>query len=176
MTSSCVHRPIVRSIMASSDRSIVRPISDHSWHHAIDLTINYGVRRSIARSIMASYDRSYDQSWRQASDRTIGGSTVCSVSTCNQSGHLAPVALQHLMTYGGWHNQLSGGTTSCTTNRVTAWSMINHKWLSDHARQVVRSRNTYLRPHTICNRILAILNMTVDFAATDFALAIIQGD
>ena len=37
---------------------------------------------------------------------------------------------------------------------------------------LARSRKTYLRPLTIWNRSLEVLNMTIDLGATDFALAI----
>ena len=51
-------------------------------------------------------------------------------------------------------------------------STIIHNWWFHHAQLVVRSRELYLRPLTIWNRRFEVLNMTIDIAATDFALAI----
>ena len=58
--------PIVRSIVASCDRSY-----NQSWHPATDRTINRGILRPIVQSIVASVDRSHNQSWHPATDRTI---------------------------------------------------------------------------------------------------------
>ena len=52
-TSGSVHRPIVRSIIASEDRSY-----EQSWRWVTDRTINRGIMRSIVRSILESGDRS----------------------------------------------------------------------------------------------------------------------
>ena len=51
-------------------------------------------------------------------------------------------------------------------------SAIIHNWSCHHARLVVRSRKTYLRPLAIWNRRLQVLNMTIDLVATDLPLAI----
>ena len=81
-------RPMVRSIVASCDRSY-----EHSWHPVAECTIccgtqrsivdqswgatiNRTINRSIVRPIVATYDRSYDQSWHQTTDRTINRSIV----------------------------------------------------------------------------------------------------
>ena len=82
------------------------------------------------------------------------------------------VLLPIVRSYDRWHHQSSGGTTSCTTNRATDWPTIMHDWWCDHSRLVVRPCKTSLRPLTIWNRRSEVLNMTIDLAATDFALAI----
>ena len=81
------------------------------------------------------------------------------------------VALPHLMPYDGWYYQC------CQVARPVARPIVrlrdprsnanggatmNYRWY-DHVRDIC---------NRIFNRRLAILNMTVDFAATDFALVI----
>ena len=77
----CILRPLVRAIVAYSDRSY-----EHSWHPVTERTINRGTRipmvrsivgatidrttnrcivRPIVRSLVATYDRSYDHTWHQ---------------------------------------------------------------------------------------------------------------
>ena len=135
---------MVRSTVASCDRAY-----DQSWHPTTDGTINRGVQRSIARSIVATYDRSYDQPWHPTTDHTINRGTQrpivrSIVASCDRS-----------------YDQ------SCDCR-----SAIIHNWWCHHARLVVRSRKTYLRLPTIWNRRIEVLNITLDLAATDFALAI----
>ena len=58
------HRPILRSIIASDDRSY-----HQSACRVTDRTINRGILRPIIRSVMGYCDRSHDQSWHPATDR-----------------------------------------------------------------------------------------------------------
>ena len=102
----------------------------------------------IARSIVASCDRSL----RATTDRTISRGNRCTkrpivrsiVASCDRS-----------------YDQ------SCDYR-----SAIIHNWRCHHARLVVRSRKTYLRPLTILNLRFEVLNMTINLVTTDFALAI----
>ena len=91
-------RPMVRSIVASCDRSYEQSWHpacersyEHSWHPMTERTISRGTRRPVVQSIVgcndrshnrpivASYDRSYDQSWQswhQTTARTINCSIM----------------------------------------------------------------------------------------------------
>ena len=69
------------------------------------------------------------------------------------------------------HNQSEQLVTGRTTDRATVWHTITHNWWCDHTRLVVRSWETCLRL-VIADRSQAILNMTVDLVATDFARTI----
>ena len=48
-------------------------------------------------------------------------------------------------------------------------SAIINNWWCHHTRLVVRSCESYLRPLTIWNRRLEVLNMTIDLVTTEFA-------
>ena len=129
--------------MASCDRAY-----DESWHPTTDRTINRGVQRSIARSIIASCDRSL----RPTTNRTINR---------DNRGTKRPIVRSIVPSCDRSNDK------SCDYR-----SAIIHNWWCPHARLAVRSRKTNLRPLTIWNRRLDVLNMTIDLAATDLALAI----
>ncbi len=101
------------------------------------------------RLVVAINARSYDQLLRSTTDRTI-----------NQ-GVRRLIVRSILASCDGSYEQ------SCDYR-----STIIHNWSCHHARLVVRSSKTYLRPLTILNRRLEVLNMTIDLAVTDFPLAI----
>ena len=124
-----------------------------------DSTINRGVQRSLARSIVATYDRSYDQSWHPTTDRTINSGIRRTI--VRSIVHRRPIVRSIVTSCDRPYEQ------SCYCR-----SGIIDNWWCHHARLVVRSPKTYLRPLTIGNRRLEVLNMTNDLAATDFALAI----
>ena len=129
--------------MASCDRAY-----DQSRHSTVDRTINNGVQRSIARSIVASCDRSL----QPTTDRTI---------TRGNRGTKRLIVRSIVASCDRSYDR------SCD-NR----SAIIHNWWFHHTRLAVRLRKTYLRPLTIWNRSLDVLNMTIDLITTDFALAI----
>ena len=141
-------RPIVRSIVAT------------------DRTINRDGRRPMVGSIVASCDRSYEHSWHPVAECTIScgtrrlivdqslGATI--KRTINRS-IMRPI----VVTYDRSYDQ------SCDFR-----SAIIHNWWFHHARLVVRSRKTYLRPLAIWNRRLYVLNMTIDLVTTHFALTV----
>ena len=159
-------RPVVRSIVASGDRSYEQswhPAYDgsyeQSWHPVTECTINCGTQRpiadqswgkqSIARSIVASFDRS------------LRPTTHCTINRDNR-GTKRPIIRSIVASCDRSYDQ------SCDYRSATI-----HNWSCHHARLVVRSRKTYLRPLTIWNRRLEVLNMTIDLV-THFALPIIH--
>ena len=101
--------------------------------------------RPIARAIVASCDRAYDQSWHPTTDGTINR---------------------------GIQRPIERPIVASCDRSCDCRSAIIHNWWCHHARLVVRSRNTYLRPFTIWSCRLEVLNMTIDIAATDVAIAI----
>ena len=109
-------------------------------------------QRPIVRSVIAPDDRSYDQSWGPTIDRMI--------NRCN----LRPI-VRSIMAPDDRSYDRSQDSCDCR-------SAIIDNWWCHHARLVVRSRKTYLRPLSIWNRRLEVLNTTIDLAATEFALAI----
>ena len=98
------HRPIVRLIIASDDRSY-----DQSCCPATDRTITRAARRPIVRSLVAFSERLH---FFGIMVQTIGG------TTSRKAVQL--VAPTNVVSYNGWHHKLSEDTTSCTTSRVTA--------------------------------------------------------
>ena len=124
--------------MASCDR-----VYDQSWHPTADRTISRGGQRSIARSIVALCERSL----RPTTDRTINR---------GNRGTKRPIVLSIVASCERAYDQ------SCDYR-----SAIFHNWSYHHARLLVRSRNTYLRPLKIWNHRLQVLNMTIDHVATD---------
>ena len=150
-------RPMVPQIVASCDRSY-----EHSWHPVTERRIDRGIRRPI---------RSYDQSWAATIDRTINRSIVrLIVATYDryydqswQSWHQTPIVRSIVVPCERSYDQ------SCDYR-----SAIIHNWWCHHARLVVRSRKTYMRPLTIFSRRLEVVNMTIDLVTTDFALTIIH--
>ena len=153
-TSGSDQRPMCDQLFRpTTDRTINRVDRsyDQSWRLATDGTINRGGRRPMVRSIVASCDWSYKQSWGATIDRTINRSIV------------RPIVATYDLSYNqSWHQ-----TTDRTINRSIVRLPIR-----DHPQLVVRSRKTYLRPLTIWNRRLEVLNMTIDLVTTDFALVI----
>ena len=116
-----VRRPIARSIVTSCDRAC-----DQSLHPATDRTSNRDdPRRPLVRSIVGSNDRSHDRSLRHTTDRTIN------------RGAQRPIVRSIVASYDQSYDQ------SCDCR-----SAIIHNWWCHHARLVVRSRKTYLRPLT----------------------------
>ena len=116
---------------------------------------------------MASGDRSHDQSWYHATDHTIKHgvqrpivrSIVASGDgSHDQSWHLRPIVR---LVVG-----LPPVVKSCNPRSSTSGVATSHDWWYEHA-----IGPTYPRPVTIWNRRLEVLNMTIDLAATDFALA-----
>ena len=108
-----------------------------------DRTINHAARRPIVRSIVGRNDRTINRGNR--GNRGTKRPTLRSiVASCDRS-----------------YDQ------SCDYR-----SAIIHNWWRHHARLVVRSRKTYLRPLTIWNRRSEVFNMTIDLVTTDFTLAI----
>ena len=103
------------------------------------------MQRSNARSIVASCDRSL----LPTTDRTINRGTK------------RPIVRSIVASCDGSYDQ------SCDFR-----SAIIHNWWFHHARLVVRSRRTYLRPLAIWNRRLYVLNMTIDLVTTHFALTV----
>ena len=103
------------------------------------------MQRSNARSIVASCDRSL----RPTTDRTIN------------RGTRRPIVRSIVASCDRSYDQ------SCDFR-----SAIIHNWWFHHARLVVRSRKTYLRPLAIWNRRLYVLNMTIDLVTTHFALSV----
>ena len=112
-------------------------------------TISYCARPPIVRSIVTAGDRWYDQSLHPATHRT------------RNRGTKRPIVRSIVASCDRSYDQSCGYR-----------SAIIHDWWCHHARLVVRSRKTYLRPLTIWNRRLEVLNMTIDLVTTDFALAI----
>ena len=149
-----VRRPMVRLIVAFCDRSCdqsCHPTCDQSyehWWHPIERTISRGLQRSIARSIVASCDRSL----QPTTDRTINR---------GNRGTQRPITRSIAASWDRPYDQ------SCDYRSATI-----HNWWCHHVQLVVRSRKTYLRPLTIWNRRLEVLNMTIDLVTTHFALAI----
>ena len=124
---------------------------------------------AIARSVIVPDDWSYgsivtvgdrwnDQSWHPVTERTITHGTRRAILR-------SIVAPDDRSCDQAWGPM----TTDRTINRATADPRSS---TTGHTRLVVRSRKTYLRPLTIWNCRLDVLNMTIDFAATDYALAI----
>ena len=141
----CMLRPIVRAIVVSCDRAY-----DESLHPTTDRMINREVQRSITRSIVVTYDRSwYDQSWHPTTDHTT------------DRGTRRPIA-----------RSIVASDERSDDQWCDCRSAIIHNWRCHQARLLVRSGNTYLRPLTIWNRRLEVLNITSELAATDFTLAI----
>ena len=106
---------IVRLLVAIIDRSYA---CDQSLCRVTDRTINRGVRQPIARSIVASCDRNPTN--RGICHRSYDWSYPQSQSRATNRDRSRVVALPNVMSCDGWYHQSSGGTTSCTTNRVTA--------------------------------------------------------
>ena len=110
--------------------------------------------RLYDQSIVASCDRSYEQSWHPVTDRA------------GTRGILLPSVRSSVAPEDRWYDQSWGATIDRTINRSIV-------------RPIVRSIvATYNRSYdqswhqTILNRRLEVLNMTIDLATTDFALAI----
>ena len=126
---------------------------DQSWHPTIDRMINRGILRPIV-----------DQSWHPTIDRTIN------------RGILRPIV------YQSWHPTIDR-TTSRRASRMG--SDLNPRNISElysvseqsiggtTGRKVVRPvARLIVRPLTIWNRRLQVLNMTIELVATDLPLAI----
>ena len=144
-------RPLVRSIVASCDRSYEQswhPACDRSyehssrWHPVTERTINRDTRRPIVRSLVGCNHRSIVASYANCCDTRPTVRSV--VASCDRS-----------------YDQ------SCDYG-----SAIIHNWWCHHARLVARSRSTYLQPLTTWNRRLQVLHMIIELVATDIALAI----
>ena len=121
-TSSSDGRPIVRSIIASDDRSYYQ-----SWSLMNDRTINRGVRRHVTRSVLASGNRLHDQSWHPATDRPSNRGMIVRLvvppvaKPCDKSGQVASSrTTERGHTTSGTTNYCSGGSTSCMAKRATA--------------------------------------------------------
>ena len=75
--SYCARRPIVRSIVASGDRSYAQshPVAEHTYdqslHPATGRTCNRDGRQPMVRPTVAYCDRSYEQSQHIVTERTI---------------------------------------------------------------------------------------------------------
>ena len=155
----------------------------------------------MVRSIVASCDRSYEQSWHPACDRSCDrswhpmterminrGTRRSIVASCDQS--LRPTTdRRSIVAIVAPNDQTTDRTINCSIMRAIGRSIVAscersydqscdyrsaiiHNGSCHHARLVVRSRKTYLRPLAIWNRRLQVLNMTIDLVATDLPLAI----
>ena len=106
-------------------------------------SIESGILRPIVRAIVVSCDRSYEHSWHPVTERTINRGT---------------------------RRQMVRSMVGCNDR-----SQINRSIVRPIVRSIVA---TYDRSYdqswqqTIWNRRLEVLNMTIDFATTVFALAI----
>ena len=93
------------------------------------------------------------------------------VRLCDHSEQVVSSCTTNVMSYDGWNHQSSGIARPivrlCHPRSSTTGGATIHDWW-------FRSRKTYLGPHTIWNRRLEGLNMLIDLAATDFAMAIIH--
>ena len=115
---------------------------------------------------MAPDGRLYDHSWGATIDRTINRSIVRPIiatydRSYDQSWHKTQIVRSIVASCDRSYDQ------SCDYR-----SVIIRNWWCHHARLVVRSCKTYLRPLTIWNRRLEVLNMTIDLLTTAFALVI----
>ena len=148
-TNGSDQRPIVRSVTAPDDRSY-----DQSWRPTTDCTLNRGVQRPIVLSIVAPDGRS----WHLTTDRTINRWAQRSIARpIVRNIGLRPIVRSIVASCDRSYE------LSCDCR-----SAITHNWWCHHARLVVQPRNTCLRPLTICNSRLEVLNMTIDLVTTEF--------
>ena len=134
------------------------PMYDEFLLPTTDRTINRGDRRPMVGSIVASCDRScehswrgrvHDQLWHPTENRWVQRSIAAS---CDRS--LRPTT-GRTITRGTKRPIVRSIVASCDRSYDQSCdfrSAIIHNWWCYHARLVVRSRKTYLRPLMIWNR------------------------
>ena len=170
----CARRPILRSIVATDRSSIVTTGDrwyDQSLHPAIDRTSNRGMlhvtdhtstRVILWPSVRSIVTPDTDRTINRAVLRSIARSIVAS---CDRS----LVSMTDRTINRGTKRPIVRSIVASCDYR----SAIIRNWWCHHARLVVRSRKTYLRPLTILkSQGLEVLNMTIDLVTTHFALAI----
>ena len=106
------------------------------------------------QSVVASCDRSYEQSSHPATDRT------------STRGILGPSIRSIVAPEDRWYNQSWGATIDRTINRSIVRPIVR-SIVATYDRSYDQSRH-----QTIWNSKLEVLNMIIDLATTDFALAI----
>ena len=114
------------------------------------------IDRCYDQSIVASCDRSYEQSWHPVTDRT------------STPGIMRPSVRYIVALEDRCYDQSRGATIDCTINCSIVRPIVRPI--------VVTYDQSYDQSwhRTIWNRRLEVLNMPIDLATSDFALAIPQ--